>query len=75
MRGYSSPGEGLAVQSLVGGCIFQSFQKTWQLQHGQQGSDGDQQDGPPPAPALWHEEQVKKAEGRQKQRAEVVRIE
>ena len=63
------------MQSLVGGCIFQSLQKAGKLQHGKQGSDGDQEDGPQPAPVLRDEEQMKQAEGRQKQRSEVVRIE
>ena len=63
------------MQGFVARCFIQSLQKAGQLRHGKQGSDGDQEDGPQPAPVLRHEEQMKQAEGRQKQRSEVVRIE
>ena len=66
MRGYSRAvaERALAVQTLRWTAVsFQSFQKTRQLRSGQQGSQPKQEDGPPPAPVLRHEEQMKQAEG------------
>ena len=57
------------MQGFVACCFIQSLQKAGQLRHGKQGSDGDQQDGPPPASVLRDEEQMKQAEDRQKQRS------
>ena len=63
------------MQGFIACCFFQSLQKAGQLQHGQQGSEPEQEDRLPPAPVSSNEEQMKQAEDGQKQRSEVVRIE